>query len=858
MPHDKAQDVLRNAQRGDQDLAISLSELLKILCQDRAQPLNEASVSQSACRRLLDERPDIQSLLKTSIQSLNYDLLWTSVLSTFEGNKNLPSPTPTCQDDVAVEEKISIFVDKFGKLLADYARSDAELRAWVPDAEVNPDAPTAYINFITSLRIPDTGNNCPSLILHHLGDLFESQSLAARLQNIFQPGKHTMFINSSATGKTRLALEGLSRSWGLYLPCAGQPTGLGSPELFVQLQLNRFAKPTPGLPPEVRKTQVASNAHIARRLAAQVMLARLTIFKIYLESLPDVRDVKHRRRWLLLQVAPSALVRREPFRDLAFRLHDTGDGSLRYIERRIADTLLEVRSLLGPNEPIYCVVDDAQNVGEYHADRFGRSTALREIARCWEKFEGLTLVLCGLPYNLTPFRQQAERQYDLCTDTGSFDNRDDHAAYVRRYLPPDLVESDSGRKLIDRICIWLRARYRLTATFINCLISARFMSPHTLLTAYVATHTSIEPGDSPRRMKMLVRQDCNRLVYGLGQYEPRSVLQRDSEAVFTAQMVMHRMIALGQESVRITDDCIHLVSLGFARFSNADGTEVIVDEPFFVFPLLDMQFRRWGPIFGFLNTPRASSLKKLPLQLPFHLAVITLLVLALKESRPLSDLFTLDESIYPWAKQSCTLVCISKKPDGELCTRPYNSSFPEEDTTEPWATESADWLQHTTAEPVCVASGFSHADLIFALQLANGDLLYVTLKIMVKNKAIRVSAQEIEQILTRLAPEHLFEVPNAPVDTYPRFLDLPTANASSSRVLRAFATFPKETNVRALQPDCFPHPIAALNLKALQASSESIPYVPIMRRVSSALITSRLKRWVGGNSLSVEEEESYY
>ncbi|TRM66609.1 hypothetical protein BD626DRAFT_161452 [Schizophyllum amplum] len=782
------------------------------------------------------------------------------VLSTFEKNDDLQSPRPICQDDFLVEEKITEFVDKFGKLLTDYARGDAELQAWAPDVQASPNVPVAYVDFITSLRIPDTGNKRPSLILHHLGGIFQSQSLAARLQNIYRPRKHTMFINSSATGKTRLILEGLSGSWGLYLPCAGQPTGLGSPELFVQLQLNRFAKPTPDLPPDVWKTQVASNVHIARRLAAQVMLARLTIFKMYLESLPNVRDVKHRKRWLLLQVAPSALVRREPFRDLAFRLHDTGDGSLGYIERLIADTLLGVRSLLGPNEPIYCVIDDAQSAVEFHADRFGQTTALREITRCWEKFEGLTLVLCGLPFNVAPFRQQAGQQYDLCTDTGSFDNRDDHAAYVRRYLPPDLAQSDSGRKLIDRICLWLRSRYRLTSTFINCLLSVRFMSPHTLLTAYIATHACIEPGDSPLRIKVLVRRDYNRLVHGVGQYKPHNVLQRDSNAVLTAQMVLHRMITLGQESVRITDDCMHLVSLGFARFSNADGTEVIVDEPFLVFPLVNLQFRQWGPIFGFLNTSRASALAKLPPQLPFHLAVITLLVLALKQSRPLSDLFTLDESMHPWAKQPCTLVCISMKPDGGLCAQPYSSSFPEEDPTEPWATESADWLQHTTAEPFCVASEFSHADLIFAMQLANGDLIYVALKIMLKNDMIDVSVQEIERCLARLAPEHVFEVSNAPVGIQPRFMDLPPPVASSKgpQVLRTFATFPNATDVHALRRDRLPHPIAALNLNALQTLSESIPYVPIMRRVASALITSRQNRWIGGDSLSVEEEESYY
>ena len=91
---------------------------------------------------------------------------------------------------------------------------------------------------------------------------------------------------------------------------------------------------------------VARNIHLARRVFLQVLLARLTVFQIFLDSAPYPNDADARIRWLALQLAPVPLVKRDIFKLLSVRI-SVLDCSLPYLEGRIADTLLKIRSKLG-------------------------------------------------------------------------------------------------------------------------------------------------------------------------------------------------------------------------------------------------------------------------------------------------------------------------------------------------------------------------------------------------------------------------------------------------------------------------------------------------------------------------------
>lgn len=221
------------------------------------------------------------------------------------------------------------------------------------------------------------------------------------------------------------------------------------------------------------------------------------------------------------------------------------------------------------------------------------------------------------------------------------------------------------------------------------------------------------------------------------------------------------MIVFGEEGFKSTENCVQLVSGSLGAFINAEGSEVVVDEPMYIFPLADIFFRAGiGSAYGFLAETATSVLLSPPLHNSIHLSFLTLLLLALKGGRRLSELFlTNDFDSLPCAYTPCKLVRLTRgESDGNLRVTPFLTGFPETDCDERWATESPDWLQHAALEPFCSAKLFSHADLLFVVQLQDGSLLPIALKIILKNAQIHVSTAEVEDHLSRLTYERIFEV----------------------------------------------------------------------------------------------------
>ncbi|TRM66614.1 hypothetical protein BD626DRAFT_565707 [Schizophyllum amplum] len=849
----QARDILRQANGENIEPAVVLAQLLAVFCRERLQPLDPDYVSAPACRVLLDHHPEIQSLLEVAIKEQNYEGLWTCNLLSFDGTE-LRSRRAQSKGEAAWETGIQTFVKKHGAALRDYAVGDKGYALWAPPKARNGSEGEAapHTAFIASLRIPNAGDRRPSLLFHRLGNLLDSEPLTRRLKSIFRAGQHTLFVNGAATGKTRLLLEGLSRRWGLYFACNIEPSKPGSTDLFNSLDYFRHPLRSAAYP-DTSASMETILKQVAADVSGQIMLARLTIFKLYLESLSDPHDIRHRQRWLILQSSPIAMVQYDLFIHL-IQYFDVCDVAQDYIQRQIADTLLGIRSIIGRDEPLFCVVDDAQSVSNHRVDAdMGSTTILREITRHWETLEGLTLILSGTPFDMAPFQLSGGPRYHLFTDTGFFDDPEEQATYVRRYMPLDLAESESGKKLVWRICLWLRGRYCATTCLLECMLATCFSHPHTLLDAYIALYTGIEPADGPVRVNSRVRQRYNSEVHRFGLFDPFIALSRDGQGWYAAQMAVLRIVTLGQERVRITEDTAHLADRGFAVFSDSHGAEAIIGEPVHIFPIVKLFYQRWGPTFGLLHTRLASGLRAQLIHPSFHLAIIPLLLLAFKGGIKLSDLFGFAVAPPAWANQTCRLVCVTRDMAGQSRATPYSSSFPAHEVTfEPWATESPSWLQHTAPEPFCVASGFSHADLLFVLQLADGVLIHVAVKIMLKNEHVGASSGEIGDSLAQMRRECIFQTGGMEGGGELRLADLPSAGAAaaSPSMLRAFATFPQPTDVSSVsRDDTTMEPIASLNLQLLQELSETVPYESILRRVFLTIITKRRRRWLGDTAV---------
>jgi hypothetical protein len=98
-------------------------------------------------------------------------------------------------------------------------------------------------------------------------------------------------------------------------------------------------------------------------------------------------------------------------------------------------------------------------------------------------------------------------------DTGWFDSRDMLYRYLQLYLPKDLLGSNTGINLTDRMIRWLRGRcvislnefqhliglsirrHRFTASFIQDFLQHGGHSPHRLLNAHIYTHTGLHVSD---------------------------------------------------------------------------------------------------------------------------------------------------------------------------------------------------------------------------------------------------------------------------------------------------------------------------------------------------------------------------
>ncbi|KAL1756935.1 hypothetical protein FB107DRAFT_210343 [Schizophyllum commune] len=845
MANQRVDDILRRARNCDTAPEAVLSAVLSEFFRQRLQPLDTNYVSESACRRLLEENQDILSLLLSSIHSGRSDELWGCDFLRF-ANVSLRSQSPQCPTDYRIDSYISDW--KLAQLayLSEYVNNTSELATWVPITDEADHDPGAYVDFISSLRIPTMPESHPSLLLHGLGTMLEPNTLSARLNRIFVPNQHTIFMNASDTGKTRLMLEGLCQRWGMYVSGNMSSPDMGSADICVGLTLARLhgqsdAEAVDGIP--------TSNCQVVHEVFERVLLARLTVFELFLKGLPNVHDRACRKRWLLLQVAPYRTIRRDIFEDLSTNL-DTFGASPKYVRRCIEDTLLRIRSLLGSDEPIYCVIDDAHDLDEHAYGALGSSTTLREAARCWEDLDGLTLVLCGAPLDTSRF--SVSSGYRICTDTGFFDQAEDHAAYVRQYLPPEVSQSLDGKKLLHRICIWLRGRYRPTTSFILCLLATRFFSPHTVLTAFIASCARVEPGDGPLRQNKEFRAACNGMVASLRRFDLKDVLGYDHLAVFYAHVVLHRILAFGHDIVNISENCSYLVSRAFAVFSNTNSTEAVVNEPMYIFPLANMLFQQDDPADGYLCTEAASHLETPPVHQALHLSLIMPLLCALKGEYVVGDLFEFAPPRPSWADQRCQLVRVMSS-KGRLCVTPYSTPFPNAVHMDGcWATESSGWLEHAAPEPFCVSSGFSHSDLLFAVQLGDGSLLYITLKVLLKNAHIVVTPLEIDDALARMAPDRIFQVcgnRSANLD----WLSSPEGTGVP-QVLRSFATFPEETDVNTLRHDCMLQPVAAVNLRRLRDIARQIPYRSVLRQIHKEIIEPRKRLLVGDESLRVDTE----
>ncbi|TRM66592.1 hypothetical protein BD626DRAFT_396593 [Schizophyllum amplum] len=843
MPPDDADEILRNQSKTDEDHPRVLARILHVFFRERMQPLDPDIVSEEACRRLLAGHPALDSLIREAIDTESSTGLWNCELLKFR-HVNLASFHSSFDRDHTARHAMEEILVKLRESISDFANGRSQLPTWAPPSSLGV-LDDSDQTLLSALNIPQASDSNPCLALHDLGSMIDEQLLRDRLQNVFIAGNHTMLINASASGKTRLLFEGLCEHWGVYMPCAMDASGVGSHNLawniLVGIEAHELFKSTP--PWDMR--HLYTNEGVAERIFQSCLLAGLVLLKTFLESIEpkDRHTFDARKRWLLLQTCTFST----DCGDVALALSDCIRHALpTYIKHAIADTLLNIRALLGRRDaPIFCVADECQVPDTKFAMNFrDEVTPLRLMAQSWESFDGVTVILTGTSINREPFCRPGLPQYQVCTDTGAFDTAERQKSYILRYLPPVLAASSTGQSLLTSMWTWLKGRYRFTAGFVSCLLMTWFKQPQMLLKAYVLAQFKIDANISDDELEGPLPYSSQRAVENFYGFTGAS-LESDPQAWYSSQYIMLRVL-LGEDSVHISENGFLLARHGVAHFTDACGKESRAYEPTVLCPLARRIFKDSGVADGLYPMEMSKSIEEPPIHRTDHLAFASVLVHALRKERPLCDLFSFPAIAPEWAAQTAQLVRVVRQKGSNPQAIKVESSFANAKDHERWVSYSPRWLQQKSGEPFCVASQFSEADLLFVLQLKDGRCVYVALACVFRNAHVDVSLADVGRKLESLAPRNIFhQVPNTPYKNRLRFWALPESKATymgDPPVLRVISAFPYEVEVNEIKRDVHPQPIATVNMSLFREVAGSISADDVVRRTTAVLGRTRGKK----------------
>jgi hypothetical protein len=281
--------------------------------------------------------------------------------------------------------------------------------------------------------------------------------------------------NTSGSGKTCITFEGLCHHWGFYFTARTTPDGVGSSDLEEILGLLYQDGRLAALTADNHDVALTENQELASRYFLRVLYARIVIFRIFIECASLMHSgitEDHKTRWLLLQVAPSTLLEGH---DVFSKLTQLLKGaSSSYLNGSVLQELTRVRHLLGPEPSIlHTVLDEGQALMDKFPDCF-RSNGIRPDARpvlrplilAWTRIlpnlivsgTGMSMREVTIVLGSAVAKEGRRPLPETVTDLGAFDDAEDQYEYLKTYLPPNFLDTDSGKALASRVEYWLHGR----------------------------------------------------------------------------------------------------------------------------------------------------------------------------------------------------------------------------------------------------------------------------------------------------------------------------------------------------------------------------------------------------------------
>jgi hypothetical protein len=231
----------------------------------------------------------------------------------------------------------------------------------------------------------------------------------------------------------------------------------------------------------------------------------------------------------------------------------------------------------------------------------------------------------------------------------------------------------------------------------------------------------------------------------------------------------------GQHPPSFGSDWIDLVSFGMGRFLDEHMQDIAVNEPLMLCAALRWWFS--DDSFNILSDFKTSITQHLatageqptnesplPSARTFNAAysLVWYFANAFIKNRKAHYVFDFAKPEPEWAKSGSRLVLLRRSAQGRIHQRVLNESdlLPDSPPLACRAESQQDVLAFLRIEKdaaFCICSGHCHADLIFAMKLANQKLIWVFLHCR-PNHGTTFDEQDFGALLNQLSPENLFGV----------------------------------------------------------------------------------------------------
>ncbi|KAK7044927.1 hypothetical protein R3P38DRAFT_2766480 [Favolaschia claudopus] len=856
-----------------QQAARVLAIIVAMYIDEPGPPLDPRYKVTAECFELLKRKPDLHVDLKRAHASKSYDTIRNSV--------------SVRRPDTIFPRSAESYLDELKVLVKDFVNVANPIKLWKSELTGTDLTIDTHLESLGLL-----GEDMrPLMILQDLGSFIHDPILSSRVDNLFVRGKNTVLVNTSGSGKSRLTFEGLCHNWGLYFTVTSPwVRDLGSQDITTVIETLTSTLEEVTLPAHSPR-QLEKNHTIAERCISRALLARLLVFRIFLETAKESGLTEdHKKRWLMLQLSPFLGTGSDVFQMLAMELGDFSPA------HEIASTLVDIQEMLGLGDifHLFLVLDEGQATATKFDTAFdpepGKYPLLRKIIDSWEQHfpdSSMSCVIAGtnVPKRIFDAPEYADR-VRWTSDTGSFDDPVLHERYLRRFLPPTLLETESGTAFLRRAWAWTRGRHRYAAS----LILQMLMS---VLNNYIEKTTHFRPTDGRKWIDIEKRQDC---------VKPRNVgslnFQTHSYSSlgyinvrFSLRDVVYHYAATNQRAPLFTPGMIEIVSSNFGRFVDGGMKDIVFDEPIalvgatvWMTEMPAEESRERGmPFADYLlcvqQSPPSSS-KAFAACLAFYFSR------AFASNPTLSEIFTFADPVPAWAAQSAKLVELHGQP-GEL----RYSVASGDSLTGVLATSASSlddvvsWLEHTNPDrtPFCLPQNATSPDLVFYLKLQDGSYLSIVMRVSAGNgddenllgdleeqrlfcDDVRRSCFPLRIGLTNSPQEHATDSPtrkraiellNAPISSD---VDVSESTTSSSntvppRVLHVIAAFEKQIDSDTLMPtgDAPPYAHAVLSKEMFEHLTATVSPETFVQTVARNVLKRRHDSPVGEGDVDRED-----